>query len=462
MATMRMMNIKENRQHLYNSIDYILKPDKTECGVWTGGNAGTDKYEVYRTMIETKNVWGKPDGRQAYHYTINFAPGEVNEALAYKIVKEFCEEYLGDDYDFVFAIHNDRPHIHGHIVFNSVSRTTGYKYRYERGDWEKSIQPITDRLCIENGVKELVYDKENRHQSKTPYLAKRNGKTVWKNTLKADIDDAIRRAVNYQDFFHVMEKMGYQIEWGDSVKQNRAYATFHTPGSKQGRRDYNIGPGYSLPEISQRIKAKEFANARGISEPCVKGLKMGDLKYKKSRYQVQKIKRLYHASHYHQLSNPFTLDQKQVRKDMAEITKLHDDCRYLLKNGVRTSEQAQRRLQAVMEMEKIFKIEKKTAYESALTDEAKEYLLLEKQLRRIPPEDSSFEKILDRMEELESVVNHVLQSAREKQGLEKKLMTIRKEKRILMHCLNDSSARLRVERMNVRNKVEGDTWKRKR
>ena len=66
------------------------------------------------------------------------------------------------------------------------------------------------------------------------------------------------------------------------------------------------------------------------------------------------------------------------------------------------------------------------------------------------------------MEELESVVNHVLQSAREKQGLEKKLMTIRKEKRILMHCLNDSSARLRVERMNVRNKVEGDTWKRKR
>ena len=38
-------------------------------------------------------------------------------------------------------------HVHSHIVFNSVSFVDGKKYRYEKGDWAKYIQPITNKLC---------------------------------------------------------------------------------------------------------------------------------------------------------------------------------------------------------------------------------------------------------------------------------------------------------------------------
>lgn len=103
-----------------------------------GGNSGSEADEVYQTMIDTKKEWNKLDKRQGYHFVISFAPGEASAEQAYDVLKDFCEEYLGDDYDYVFSIHTDQEHMHGHIVFNSVSRTNGYKYRYERGTGRKN------------------------------------------------------------------------------------------------------------------------------------------------------------------------------------------------------------------------------------------------------------------------------------------------------------------------------------
>ena len=80
------------------------------------------------------------------------------------MINDFCEEYLGEDYDYVFSIHTDQKHMHGHIVFNSVNRMSGYKYRYEKKDWEKYIQPLTDRICEKYGLPPLAYDKNNSNQ----------------------------------------------------------------------------------------------------------------------------------------------------------------------------------------------------------------------------------------------------------------------------------------------------------
>ena len=99
-------------------------------------------------MTRNKEYWQKTDKAQAYHYMLCFPPDcGVDEELAYQIAKEFCEELLKDDYYYVFAVHNDKPHMHVHITFDSVSRRDGYKFHSPKGDWKKRIQPITDRLC---------------------------------------------------------------------------------------------------------------------------------------------------------------------------------------------------------------------------------------------------------------------------------------------------------------------------
>ena len=64
---------------------------------------------------------------------ISFAEGEVDAETAFKIIGKFAEEYLGKDYEAVYSVHDNTEHIHGHIIFNSVSFLTGKKFRYEKG-----------------------------------------------------------------------------------------------------------------------------------------------------------------------------------------------------------------------------------------------------------------------------------------------------------------------------------------
>lgn len=46
----------------------------------------------------------------------------------------------------IMSVHKDRDHMHMHLVFNSVGRFGG-KYRYEKGDREKVIKPLVNRLA---------------------------------------------------------------------------------------------------------------------------------------------------------------------------------------------------------------------------------------------------------------------------------------------------------------------------
>ena len=82
MAITKLSHVKERKSGnpnagLYNCIDYILNPDKTEER-YIGGNAGSTTQEVYNRMMATKQEFRKLDGRQCYHFIISFAPGETD------------------------------------------------------------------------------------------------------------------------------------------------------------------------------------------------------------------------------------------------------------------------------------------------------------------------------------------------------------------------------------------------
>ena len=80
----------------------------------------------------------------------------MNPDTAFEITRRFVEEYLGKSYEAVYVVHDNTAHVHSHIVFNSVSFVDGKKYRYEKGDWAKYIQPITNNLCQEDVYKRQV------------------------------------------------------------------------------------------------------------------------------------------------------------------------------------------------------------------------------------------------------------------------------------------------------------------
>lgn len=269
---------------LNNVINYILNPKKTVGDLYTGAiNCTTTT--VLRDFINTKEYYGKNSSnhrnRLAYHYVISFPPdANINEDKAFEVLKEFCEEYFGNEYEVVYALHNDQEHLHGHICFNSVSFMTGYKFRYEDGDWAKIIQPLLDKICLKYGINTLEMDtgvsiaeyehmrlsnKKNTYykrnnvdlnkdkNKKNTYYKESTQKFSKSDFVRADIDELILLSNNFEEFLKGLKNRGYDVRIGNSEKHEGGYLWVKNCDIK--KRTYSLGADYEIEEIKRRILA---------------------------------------------------------------------------------------------------------------------------------------------------------------------------------------------------------------
>lgn len=197
--------------HLKHSIAYICNEAKTENGSLVGGiNCLPDV--AYEQMIGTKEMFGQTGGRQGYHFIISLKPGEGTKEQMYEITRRFAEEFLGDEYEGVFSVHTDKDHLHGHLVYNSVSMITGRKYAYKKGDWKNVIQPITNRLCEEYGLSIVAaeYSKDPVNMNRKQWEKEQS----WGNFIRGDMQYCRNKAESFEEFIFLMEKLGYEVKVG--------------------------------------------------------------------------------------------------------------------------------------------------------------------------------------------------------------------------------------------------------
>lgn len=198
MAISKILNMKDcgghfHGKHLKRALDYVMNPDKTQDGRLVGAiNCQVDT--AFEQMKETKRNFGKIDKRQGYHIILSFKENEVNPDTAFEITQKFVEEYLGKSYEAVFVVHDNTAHVHSHIVFNSVSFVDGKKYRYEKGDWAKYIQPITNRLCQEYGLSIIDVDDEKKERQHEQYTQD----SEYVKELIAQMEMVVEK-INYQE-----------------------------------------------------------------------------------------------------------------------------------------------------------------------------------------------------------------------------------------------------------------------
>ncbi len=408
MAITKLMHIKESpnipHTHLKHAIDYILDVrhggKKAEYGRLVGGNSGMGHEEALEHFLETKRAFFKLHGRQGYHFVISFPEGETDQDTAYRLVQEFCEAYLGDQYDHLFAIHTDTKHLHGHIIFNSVG-WDGYKYHYKKGDWERAIQPVTDRVCTAHGLEPLAYGKERAGMSYASWAAQKEGKLNWTHIIRADVDYAIQKASTMEEFEELLGRMNYHIREGYSKKQKAQYLAFYftdQDGKTHARRSYKLGIGYSPEEIARRIADKE--GPRHYEEVMQKLEKQSSGYLNQMVYQgTPTYRRLYQAVSYYKLPNPFAVPACQVRMDMLRIQKLLEECCYIKEKQIQNraqlqqrEEQLEARLHALFQRRKTLLSLQETFALGQEKDCPEDFLELPKELEAIRQEAASLKK----------------------------------------------------------------------
>ena len=212
MAITKILNIQESEgrnpaSHLKNALEYIQNPDKTEECILVGGiNCLPDT--AFEQMEETKNIFHKTGKRQGYHVIISFSPEEkVTAEQAMYVLEHFAKDVLGDDYEAVYAVHTDREHMHGHLIWNSVSMTTGKKYNSPKGNWKNHLQPITNKYCDELGLS--IMPAEYSRNPKNISRDKWEKEMSMKEIILRDAKMCAYAAGNVEYFKYLMKRLGY-------------------------------------------------------------------------------------------------------------------------------------------------------------------------------------------------------------------------------------------------------------
>ena len=268
--------------HLGRALEYIANPEKTRGGRYVAGiNCPPAGHAAYETFWETKKYFGKDlmpraDGKRnrlAYHYKFSFVPGEVTEPVAWEIIKKVTEKLMGQEYEALCSMHVDKPHLHGHLIFNSVSSVDGRKYHYSNGDWRRQIQPVVNEICEKYGLSTISLEAEPKTENlnHAEWQAKKEKSPNTSDALKLAIDRCIRRSGSYEQFLLAMADAGFDFRDGK-------YLSVKNPswGMERARRTNRLGEDYTKERIRERI-----AQEGGAEMPEVKA--KGSVRIRTSR-----------------------------------------------------------------------------------------------------------------------------------------------------------------------------------
>ena len=325
MAITKILNIKESEgrnpaSHLKNALEYIQNPDKTEECILVGGiNCLPDT--AFEQMEETKNIFHKTGKRQGYHVIISFSPEEkVTAEQAMYVLEHFAKDVLGDDYEAVYAVHTDRGHMHGHLIWNSVSMTTGKKYNSPKGNWKNHLQPITNKYCDELGLS--IMPAEYSRNPKNISRDKWEKEMSMKEIILRDAKMCAYAAGNVEHFKYLMKRLGY-------VFKKDAWMEVQAPGFRYYHKLAK------LDEMFSEDMLRHYVDMPWMSKPYfyssdIRGLHRAKL----SPYQKRFYSKLYRLRIVEQ--KRFIVGGAKYTEDLKRFHRLQDEYLLLVNNDIKS------------------------------------------------------------------------------------------------------------------------------
>ena len=239
MATTKIWKIKNRFD---NVIDYVSNKDKTDNKKYVSGINCLPE-TAFKEMSIVKKQYNKTGGILGFHAYQSFKGCEVTSDEAHEIGIRLAEELWGDRFQVIVATHINTKNVHNHFFINSVSFVDGKKY-YDNKVNYAIMRRTSDDLCKEYELqtleeKSFYKNISNRYARSSKYL----------DAVCSDIDYAISQARVYNDFTHILTKMGYELN-----QEYNKMSIRKPPYKRYTRVERTFGEEYSRESILFRIK----------------------------------------------------------------------------------------------------------------------------------------------------------------------------------------------------------------
>jgi len=187
----------------------------------------------------------------------SFAPGEVTPEQAMQIGEELCDRYLKDDYQYVIAVHNDKDHLHCHIIFNNTNLYNGLSFTTEHNQGRKNerawaeLRQISDELCKEHGISVISEPEKGHGVSHFERDMQKEGKS-WKDKLRVRIAEVMLYSRDFKDFLEKCSECGIEYVYKPSNKVKLKFRLSGDGQQKFSRAD-TLGADFTPERIAEQI-----------------------------------------------------------------------------------------------------------------------------------------------------------------------------------------------------------------
>ena len=226
------INPVKSEAHLSNAVDYILNKKKTnDWALADSFNCSFVFAEKEFEMIRNKAM--KKGNNIAWHLKQSFAPDDnITPEQALELGKELMKR-MYPNHQYIIATHIDRGHIHNHILINSVNFEDYHKLHSNKNTLEVLREKAND-ISRENGLSVIEKDSLNHKQR-----------------LKENLDAAIEKAADFDEFISLMQGAGYD------VKTDGSQLSFKNDKMQRYMRSSSISYDYKPSIIRHRIASKK-------------------------------------------------------------------------------------------------------------------------------------------------------------------------------------------------------------
>ena len=274
MAINKVVN-KSTKSHgaMRNVLEYVLRDEKIKqgyveiAGPYPGETINYD--QVYQSWLAEKRLWDKDSGRMYTHNIISFHKDEqVTPEQVLEIGSKFAERFF-PYHQYVIGVHQDKDHLHCHIVTNSVSYVDGGKLHQTKRDLEQQKE-FTNSLCLERGLTiavkghhfdgSVIEQGEITAWNKDKYnLLINDAKKSFVAECAIAIMEVVPLSTSREDFISSMEERGWSVQWEDS----RKHIVFQNEDGKKVR-DTNIEKTFAGMEVNKEALLDEFTRQNEI------------------------------------------------------------------------------------------------------------------------------------------------------------------------------------------------------
>lgn len=223
-------------------------------------------------------VYSKETGIQAHTIIQSFSHEESKVLGAEKINemgKELAKRVAGD-YQVAIYTHDDKEHIHNHLVINAVNPDTGMKYQ-SNAQQRHLIKDTNDEIMLEHGIEPVERGTAQMNYTLAEREIMLRGDVSWKEQIRQAVgilkDD---EEITSFDEFKTAMKDNFDIEANIRGKT----VTYKHPDKKKNIRGNKLGAAFDKEELEhdfarhnvarQNRRAEEKERARKQEEQRIR------------------------------------------------------------------------------------------------------------------------------------------------------------------------------------------------